>query len=89
MHTPGFFQILLILAIVVLLFGGKKLPELGGAVGEAIKNFKKATRNDNEHAPSSTAQETQPPKMEQPKALPQATAQAPAGSGQEQTHGQI
>ena len=46
MHTPGFWQVLLILAIVVLLFGGKKLPELGGAIGETIKNFKKGIKED-------------------------------------------
>ena len=45
MHTPGFWQVLLILAIVVLLFGGKKLPELGGAIGETIKNFKKGVKD--------------------------------------------
>jgi len=32
---------LVILAIAALLFGGKKLPELGKGMGEAIKNFKK------------------------------------------------
>ncbi len=35
-------QILLILAIVLLLFGSSKLPELGKSIGEAIKEFKKA-----------------------------------------------
>lgn len=45
MHVPGFWQILLVLAIVVLLFGGKKLPELGGAIGETIKNFKKGIKD--------------------------------------------
>ena len=46
MHTPGFWQVLLILGIVVLLFGGKKLPELGAAIGETIKNFKKGVKDD-------------------------------------------
>jgi sec-independent protein translocase protein TatA len=32
---------LVILAIATVLFGGKKLPELGKGMGEAIKNFKK------------------------------------------------
>lgn len=31
---------LLILSVGVLMFGGKKLPELGKGMGEAIKNFK-------------------------------------------------
>lgn len=39
----GLFQpthLLLILAIVMVLFGGKKLPELGRGLGEAIRGFK-------------------------------------------------
>ncbi len=65
MHAPGFWNIILILAIVVLLFGGKKLPELGGAFGEALKNFKKSVKD----VETSAANATQPP--------PQAQAQAP------------
>ena len=34
-------NLLIMLAIAAVLFGGKKLPELGRGVGEAIKNFKK------------------------------------------------
>ena len=41
MLMPGFGEGVLILGAIVLLFGGKKLPELGGAIGESIKNFKK------------------------------------------------
>lgn len=37
----GIGEGLIILAIVVLLFGGKKLPALGKSMGEAITNFKK------------------------------------------------
>jgi len=36
-----FGELIILLLIVVLLFGSKKLPELGGSIGEAIKNFKK------------------------------------------------
>jgi len=36
------WQLLIILAIVVLLFGTKKLRDMGGDLGSAIKNFKKA-----------------------------------------------
>ena len=34
-------NLLIMLAIAAVLFGGKKLPELGKGVGEAIRNFKK------------------------------------------------
>jgi sec-independent protein translocase protein TatA len=32
--------------VVVLLFGTTKLPKLGGAIGESIKNFKKGVKDD-------------------------------------------
>jgi len=38
----GWFEIVVILFIVVLLFGTRKLPELGKGLGEGIKNFKRA-----------------------------------------------
>jgi sec-independent protein translocase protein TatA len=37
---PGGMELLIIAGVVVLLFGAKKLPGLGGAIGESIKNFK-------------------------------------------------
>ncbi len=36
----GVQELLIILLIVVVLFGASKLPKLGGAVGESLKNFK-------------------------------------------------
>jgi len=41
MNMPGGSEWIVILVIVVLLFGAKKLPELGGSVGRSIKEFKK------------------------------------------------
>jgi sec-independent protein translocase protein TatA len=38
-------EIILILAIVLILFGAKKLPELARGLGQGIKEFKKATDN--------------------------------------------
>ncbi|MBM4251748.1 MAG: twin-arginine translocase TatA/TatE family subunit [Deltaproteobacteria bacterium] len=43
---PSFWELVIIFAVVFLLFGGKKLPELGGAIGESIKNFKKGLKDD-------------------------------------------
>ena len=40
----GGWEIVLILAVVLLLFGSKKLPELAKGLGSGIKEFKKATR---------------------------------------------
>ena len=38
----GMQELLVILAIVMLLFGGKRLPELGEGLGKAIRGFKRA-----------------------------------------------
>ena len=40
------WSLLLILLIVLLLFGTKKLKNIGGDLGGAIKNFKKSVNND-------------------------------------------
>ncbi len=42
----GPWQIIIILVVVVLLFGGKKIPELMKGIGQGIKEFKKATKDD-------------------------------------------
>ena len=39
----GIPELLIILAIVLVIFGANKLPEIGSGMGRAIKNFKKAT----------------------------------------------
>lgn len=48
MGEIGFLEILLILVIVVLLFGGRKIPELMRGLGQGIKEFKKASTIDDE-----------------------------------------
>lgn len=40
--SVGPFQIILIVVVLILLFGGKKLPELARGIGQGIKDFKKA-----------------------------------------------
>jgi len=42
----GPWQIVLIILVVVLLFGGKKIPELMRGLGQGMKEFKKATKED-------------------------------------------
>ncbi|WP_218110240.1 Sec-independent protein translocase subunit TatA/TatB [Oligoflexus tunisiensis] len=42
----GWLEIGIIAAVIVLLFGTTKLPKLGGAIGESIKNFKKGVKDD-------------------------------------------
>ena len=43
---PGGVEWIIIGGVVLLLFGGSKLPKLGGAIGESIKNFKKGVKDD-------------------------------------------
>lgn len=43
MPTIGFWELILILLIVLLVFGAAKLPEIGRALGKAIREFKKAS----------------------------------------------
>jgi len=44
--APGPTEIIIILIIVILLFGAKKIPELMKGVGKGIKEFKSATKNE-------------------------------------------
>jgi len=46
MGKIGFTEILLILLVVVLLFGGRKIPELMKGIGQGMKEFKKASKYD-------------------------------------------
>ena len=48
MHMPSGMQLLVIVLIVLILFGGKKIPVLAKGLGSGIKNFKKAVKEDDE-----------------------------------------
>lgn len=43
---PSAWQIILIIAVILLMFGGKKIPELMRGLGSGIKEFKDATQED-------------------------------------------
>ncbi|MBK6406295.1 MAG: twin-arginine translocase TatA/TatE family subunit [Holophagales bacterium] len=45
MPNLGIPELLIILAIIVLLFGVGKLPQLGKGIGEGIRNFKQAVKD--------------------------------------------
>jgi len=46
MGMPGGMEWILIALVVLLLFGGKKIPELAKGLGSGIKNFKNAVKED-------------------------------------------
>jgi sec-independent protein translocase protein TatA len=45
-RSIGIPELLIILAVAVLLFGGKKIPEVAKGLGEGIKNFKNALKEE-------------------------------------------
>ena len=47
-------EIVGIVIVVLVLFGGKKIPELAKGLGSGIKNFKKALKDDKENNVAST-----------------------------------
>ena len=48
MGKIGLTEIILVLLIIVLLFGGRKIPELFKGIGQGMKEFKKASKIDEE-----------------------------------------
>ncbi len=57
----GGWEIILILAVVLILFGAKKLPELAKGLGTGIKEFKKATREVTDEISSAMDENNPPP----------------------------
>ena len=45
-YAIGPWQIIIIVAVILFLFGGNKFPELMGGFGKGIKEFKKATKEE-------------------------------------------
>ena len=75
-------EIILILALILILFGAKKLPVLAMGLGQGIKEFKKATRDVNDEV--SRAMEENPPPAPSQKQLSTSTSES-SGAGNPQT----
>jgi len=58
-------ELIILLVIILIVFGAGKLPEIGGALGKGIKNFKKASNEPEEL-------DITPPSKEIPEEAPQA-----------------
>ena len=68
MGMPSMPELLIVLAIVVLLFGAKKIPDLAKGMGKGIKDFKKAIKDDEEDTKEiATKDETPTEKVEEKK----------------------
>ncbi len=59
----GLPEMLLIVLIIVIIFGARRLPELGKSLGEGIKNFKKSISS--KERDNDKSDRTEPPSKEQ------------------------
>ena len=58
----GVTELLIILFIIIILFGAKRLPELAKGLGQGLSEFKKASRNDaSDERPSASSQKNSAP----------------------------
>jgi sec-independent protein translocase protein TatA len=64
MGMPSMPELLIVLAIVVLLFGAKKIPELAKGMGKGIKEFKGAMNEDEEKSETKEIASKDEPKVE-------------------------
>lgn len=69
MFGLGMQELVIILIIVLVLFGATRLPEIGKGIGQAIRNFKKATSEPEEIdiTPKKTVEEKKEEKKEETK----------------------
>ena len=50
MFGLGMPELIIILVIILIVFGAGQLPEIGGAIGKGIRNFKKSSKEGEEEA---------------------------------------
>lgn len=48
LNNIGTTEILIVAAVVLIFFGGKKLPELARGIGDAIREFKKSSKDEDD-----------------------------------------
>jgi sec-independent protein translocase protein TatA len=65
MGMPGTWELLIILVVVILIFGTKKLRNIGGDLGGAIKNFRRSMRDGEEEEEKKSAEPTVSPQVTQ------------------------
>jgi len=59
MGSLGFPELLIVLVIILLLFGAKKLPQIARSLGEAIREFKKTNRQQDDKTGQDSDQSSQ------------------------------
>ena len=73
------WHIIVLAFLVVLLFGGKKLPEVARGLGEAMREFKKASRDLHDDEPHPTASRPPPPATQPTGTAPQQPSEPKQG----------
>lgn len=76
--TPQGFEWLIILAVVILIFGAAKLPELARGTGQALRIFKAETKGLRDDDDKAAKDASTPPVAAPPAELPPATSETPA-----------
>ena len=76
MGNLGFTEILIILLVVLLLFGAKRLPEVGASIGKGIREFKRSLSDTQEAIMGNEESRPLPPRK------PEDTAQETTSSGE-------
>jgi sec-independent protein translocase protein TatA len=61
MPTPGPMELIIILVVVLIVFGPKRLPDLGRSLGRGMREFKESvTGKDNDELPEGSADPPEP-----------------------------
>lgn len=76
----GGWELVLILAVVLVLFGAKKLPELAKGLGQGIKEFKKATRDVQDELHNAMEETPKQRYIEPPQAVPPTPTASPSST---------
>jgi sec-independent protein translocase protein TatA len=74
----GMWELLLILAIVLVIFGAGKLPQLGDSLGKGIRNFRKSFKDGPKEVEGEAHRVDEKPPAELPPSAPSATIDAEA-----------
>jgi sec-independent protein translocase protein TatA len=75
----GFTEIMLIMVVVLLLFGAKRLPEVGASIGKGIREFKRSLTDTQDAIMGSDDTQRNLPPRQMDASTPQSQSNAPAG----------
>lgn len=65
MRTPGPLELIIILVVVIIVFGVGRLPEIGGALGRGIREFREATGATEEEKETAKEEDDNPQESEE------------------------